>query len=264
MTSWRARKESAKAGGEVAGASAAVELDRVSKHFDGVAAVDQLSLAVAPGRIFGLLGPNGAGKTTTIRMMLGIIVPDSGKVRMFGAPLGRRTLNRAGYLPEERGLYGKMTVRENLVFFARLSGLEALSAARCVAQWTERLEVGDRLNHPVETLSKGLAQKVQFIAAVIHDPEFIVMDEPFIGLDPVNVNQLKRVLVELARHGRTVLFSTHRMDQVEQLCDSICLMNRGCAVVQGSLREIKSGYGGQGASLEEIFIELVGRQTGDG
>ncbi|HKN09469.1 MAG TPA: ATP-binding cassette domain-containing protein [Pseudomonadota bacterium] len=222
--------------------TASIELRHVSKRYDGVTAVDDLSFEVAPGRIFGLLGPNGAGKTSTLRMMLGIMLADSGTVRMFGEELGRRNLRRAGYLPEERGLYGKMTVRENLSFFAQLSGLDGGQAGRKAQAWCERLGIHDRLDSKVDELSKGMQQKIQFAAAVIHDPEFIVMDEPFTGLDPVNVNELKNVLIEFRAQGRTIVFSTHRMDQVEQLCDSICLIDRGRCVVQGGVREIKSRY----------------------
>ncbi len=228
----------------------AIELDHVSKRYDGLIAVDDLSFGVVPGRVFGLLGPNGAGKTSAIRMMLGIIAPDSGAVRMFGAPLGRRSLRRAGYLPEERGLYAKMTVRDNLVFFGRLSGLDAAQARQKSQAWGARLGLDDRLDDKVEELSKGLQQKIQFIAAVIHDPEFIVMDEPFTGLDPVNVSQLRNVLTEFRRQGRAMLLSTHRMDQVEQLCDSICLINRGRSVLQGSLREIKSRHAARCVEME--------------
>ncbi len=228
----------------------AIELDHVSKQYDGVKAVDEVSLAVAPGRIFGLLGPNGAGKTSTIRMMLGIMIPDSGVVRMFGAPLGRRSLGKAGYLPEERGLYAKMTVRENLVFFGQLYGLDAADARGKAEAWSERLGIDSRLDDRVEELSKGMQQKIQFIATVIHDPAFIVMDEPFTGLDPINVNQLKRVLTDLRAEGRAIVFSTHRTDQIEQLCDSLCLMNQGRSVLQGSVREIRSGYGQHFVQIE--------------
>lgn len=220
-----------------------IELDQVCKHYERVSAVEDLSLAISPGQVFGLLGPNGAGKTSTIRMMLGIIPPDSGAARMFGSRLTRRSLRRSGYLPEERGLYGKMTVRDNLVFFARLSGLDAATARHKSEAWSERLGLGDRLDQRLDQLSKGMQQKVQFIAAVAHDPELIVMDEPFTALDPVNVNQLRHVLMELRTQGRAIAFSSHRMDQVEQLCDSICLINRGRCVLQGSLREIKSAHG---------------------
>jgi ABC-2 type transport system ATP-binding protein len=224
------------------GVTAAIELDHVVKRYDGTTAVNDLSLAVAPGNILGLLGPNGAGKTSTIRMMLGIMIPDAGVVRMFGVPLGRRSLREAGYLPEERGLYAKMTVRENLVFFGQLAGLDAAGARRSAEAWCERLSINSRLDDRVGELSKGMQQKIQFITSVIHDPAFIVLDEPFTGLDPINVHQLRSVLNDLRTKGKAIVFSSHRTDQIEQLCDSVCLMNRGRSVLQGTVREIKSGY----------------------
>src|ERR1700692_1447122 len=212
-----------------------LELDRVTKAYDEFVAVDELSLQIPEGEIFGLLGPNGAGKTSTIRMMIGITAPDSGDIDIFGAPLTRRTLHRVGYLPEERGLYRRMTVRDNLIFLGRLAGLSTASANDRIRAWSERLETSDWLGRRVEELSRGMQQKIQFIAALLHDPDLIVMDEPFAGLDPVNTMQLKDVLVGLPAAGKTILFSTHRMDQVEKLCDSICLVNRGKSVLQGSL-----------------------------
>ena len=220
-----------------------VELTRVRKSYGGFVAVDDLTFAISSGQIFGLLGPNGAGKTSTIRMMIGITAPDSGDINIFGAPLTRRTLHRVGYLPEERGLYRRMTVRDNLVFLAQLAGLSIASAHEKIRAWSERLETSDWLGRRVEELSKGMQQKIQFVAALIHDPDLIVMDEPFAGLDPVNSMQLRDVLIALRSEGKTILFSTHRMDQVEKLCDSICLIDRGKSVLQGSLNEIKSGYG---------------------
>jgi ABC-2 type transport system ATP-binding protein len=230
--------------------AATVELERVTKSYNGFLAVDALSFAIAPGQIFGLLGPNGAGKTTTIRMMIGIIVPDSGAIRIFGAAPTRATLRRVGYLPEERGLYRRMTVRENLVFLGELRGLHAADALARSRTWTERLGIGEWLDHRLEELSKGMQQKVQFIAALLHDPEFIVMDEPFAGLDPLNANHLKDVLVDLKIRGHTILFSTHRMDQVEKLCDAICLVDRGRAVLAGGLREIKARWGERFVQIE--------------
>ena len=220
-----------------------VELSRVRKSYGGFVAVDELTFAIPSGQIFGLLGPNGAGKTSTIRMMIGITAPDSGEIHIFGAPLTRRALHRVGYLPEERGLYRRMTVRDNLVFLAQLAGLSVASALERIRAWSERLETADWLGRRVEELSKGMQQKVQFIAALLHDPDLIVMDEPFAGLDPVNSMQLRDVLMALREEGKTILFSTHRMDQVEKLCDAICLIDRGKSVLQGSLNEIKSGYG---------------------
>ena len=220
-----------------------VEMTRVRKSYGGHVAVDDLTFAISPGQIFGLLGPNGAGKTSTIRMMIGIIGPDAGTVRLFGTPLSRATLGRVGYLPEERGLYRRMTVRQNLVFLARLAGLSVATATDRIRAWSERLETTDWLHLRVEELSKGMQQKIQFIAALLHDPELVVMDEPFAGLDPINSIQLRDVLLSLRAEGKTILFSTHRMDQMEKLCDSICLLDRGKSVLQGGLNEIKSSYG---------------------
>ncbi len=221
----------------------AVELLEVRKSYGGYAAVDGISFAIPPAHIFGLLGPNGAGKTSTIRMMIGITSPDSGVVRVFGEPFRRRVLRRVGYLPEERGLYRRMTVGANLIFLGRLAGLSIATAKERIDAWTRRLEIADWVDRRVDELSKGMQQKIQFIAALLHDPDLIVMDEPFAGLDPVNTIQLKDVLMGLRAAGKSILFSTHRMDQVEKLCDSICLMNRGKAVLQGSLSEVKASNG---------------------
>ncbi|HYL60928.1 MAG TPA: ATP-binding cassette domain-containing protein [Candidatus Acidoferrales bacterium] len=220
-----------------------VELERIRKSYGGYVAVDDLSLSISPGQIFGLLGPNGAGKTSTIRMMIGITEPDAGVVRIFGAPISRAALMRVGYLPEERGLYRRMTVRANLEFLGQLAGLSIATSDQRMEAWAERLEIVDWLERRVEELSKGMQQKIQFIAALLHEPELIVMDEPFAGLDPVNSMQLKDVLLSLKTIGKSILFSTHRMDQVEKLCDSICLIDRGRAVLTGGLSDIKSSYG---------------------
>lgn len=221
----------------------AVELDQARKSFDGVVAVNDLTLSIPRGQIFGLLGPNGAGKTSAIRMMIGITRPDRGEVRLFGAPLTREALGRVGYLPEERGLYRRMTVRENLTFLGQLAGLRGAEARDRGRVWMDRLELAGWFDRRIEELSKGMQQKVQFVAAILHAPDFIVMDEPFGGLDPINANDLKEILLELKGQGRTVVLSTHRMDQAEKLCDSICLMNAGHSVRSGSLRQIKSDYG---------------------
>ncbi|MGA7620087.1 ABC transporter ATP-binding protein, partial [Candidatus Binatus sp.] len=183
------------------------------------------------------------GKTSTIRMMIGITAPDSGCVRIFGQPFRRRALRRVGYLPEERGLYRRMTVGDNLVFLGRLVGLSVATSRERIDAWARRLEIADWIDRRVEELSKGMQQKIQFIAALLHDPDLIVMDEPFAGLDPLNTMQLKDVLVGLRTAGKSILFSTHRMDQVEKLCDSICLIDRGKSVLQGSLSEVKAGNG---------------------
>ncbi|MDP9267858.1 MAG: ATP-binding cassette domain-containing protein [Acidobacteriota bacterium] len=221
----------------------AVELKAVRKSYDQFVAVDDLSFAIPAGEIFGLLGPNGAGKTSTIRMMLGITIPDAGEVLLFGEKFRRALLHRVGYLPEERGLYRKMKVGDHLIFLAELTGLDRPEAARRARQWCERMEIAGWIEKKVEELSKGMQQKIQFVATILHDPEFIVMDEPFAGLDPVNSKLLLDVLLELKQKGKTILFSTHRMDTVERLCDSICLINRGKAVLVGDLKQIKGRYG---------------------
>jgi ABC-2 type transport system ATP-binding protein len=230
--------------------AATVTLDRVTKSYGGAVAVDQLSLTIPSGQMFGLLGPNGAGKTSTIRMLVGITMPDAGSVRIFEKPLDRAALSRIGYLPEERGLYRRMKVSENLTFLGELHGLSPRETlARCRG-WAERLDIADGLARKVEELSKGMQQKIQFIAALINDPEFILMDEPFSGLDPIATNELKDILLELKNAGRTILFSTHQMAQVERLCDSICLMNGGRAILQGDLRDIKARAGKRSIQIE--------------
>jgi ABC-2 type transport system ATP-binding protein len=227
-----------------------IELDQVRKSYDSFVAVDDLSFAIEPGTVFGLLGPNGAGKTSTIRMMIGITAPDAGAISVFGKPFERKTLEKIGYLPEERGLYKKMKVVDQLVFLAELHGVDAANARRKAVDWCERLEIGEKLHSKVEELSKGMQQKIQFIAALLHDPDFVIMDEPFYGLDPVNATLLKDVLLEMKRQGKTILFSTHRMDQVEKLCDTICLINRGRSVLQGNLKQLKARYGKNNVQIE--------------
>ena len=227
-----------------------VELKNVSKAYGSFVAVDDLSFSIAPGTVFGLLGPNGAGKTSTIRMMIGIILPDSGEVRLFGELFRREHLERIGYLPEERGLYKRMKVLDHLVLLGRLHGLDAAAAKRKAESWCERLEIASWTQKKVEELSKGMQQKIQFIAALMHEPDFIIMDEPFTGLDPVNTALLKNVIMELKQAGKSVLFSTHQMEQVERMCDSILLIDRGKAVLHGELREVKSRYGRDTVLLE--------------
>jgi ABC-2 type transport system ATP-binding protein len=223
--------------------SAAVELNNVRKCYGDFVAVEGLSLSIKPAGIYGLLGPNGAGKTSTIRMIMGIIVPDSGQIAVFGEPLSRAHMDRFGYLPEERGLYKKMKVLDHLVFLGRLKGLSSAEAATRSKTWCERFELSGWLDKKVEELSKGMQQKVQFIAAILHDPRLIILDEPFSGLDPANAVVLKDVMLELAKAGKTILFSTHRMDSAERLCQSICLINHGRIVLEGDLSEVKASYG---------------------
>ena len=219
-----------------------VKFAGVTKAYENKIAVRNLDLAIEAGQMFGLLGPNGAGKTSSIRMMMGITLPDSGRIELFGRPFERKSLEQVGYLPEERGLYKKMKVIDQLVFFGELHGLApALATAQSIA-WAERLEIADALEKKTEELSKGMQQKIQFIGSILHNPGLIVMDEPFSGLDPVNAALLERTLLELKNEGKAILFSTHRMDQVEKLCDSICLINSGESVLSGTVREIKGRY----------------------
>jgi ABC-2 type transport system ATP-binding protein len=219
-----------------------VELNKIRKVYDTKVAVEGLSLSIGAGTMFGLLGPNGSGKTSSIRMMIGMTVPDSGSVSLFGKPFDRSSLHRVGYLPEERGLYKKMKVLDQLIFLGQLHGLsEATARSRSLA-WCERMEITEAIDKKTEELSKGMQQKIQFIAALLHEPELIIMDEPFSGLDPVNATLLMDTLVSLRGEGKAILFSTHRMDQVEKLCDAIALISRGQLLLSGSMREVKSAY----------------------
>jgi len=230
-----------------------VELDRISKAYDTKIAVEDLSLRIEPGTMFGLLGPNGAGKTSSIRMMIGVTLPDSGTVTLFGAPFARKALTRVGYLPEERGLYKKMKVIDQLIFMGQLHGLDAATANTRARQWAERLQIADSVEKKTEELSKGMQQKIQFIATLLHDPDLIIMDEPFSGLDPVNAILLQDTLLELKAKGKAILFSTHRMDQVEKLCDAISLVNHGTVVLSGTMREVKSRY-----ERNRVIVEFEG------
>jgi ABC-2 type transport system ATP-binding protein len=230
-----------------------VELAGVTKAYESKVAVRDLSLSIEAGQMFGLLGPNGAGKTSSIRMMMGITLPDSGQVKLFGKPFERKSLERTGYLPEERGLYKKMRVQEQLVFFGELHGLSAEVARKRALDWAKRLEIDEVMGKKTEELSKGMQQKIQFIGSLLHDPGLIVMDEPFSGLDPVNAKLLERTLLELKDEGKAIVFSTHRMDQVEKLCDSICLIDKGVAVLAGRVREIKSRY-----ERNHVVVEFQG------
>ena len=228
----------------------AVELRGVTKRYDEFVAVDHLSFEIREGSVFGLLGPNGAGKTSTIRMMMGITLPDEGDVFFFGQHFERRHLERIGYMPEERGLYKKMKIIDHLVFLGQLKGLAEAEARRRSLDWAEKMGIADWMKNKVEELSKGMQQKIQFIATLLHDPPLIIMDEPFSGLDPANAVQLKDVLIELKKSGKTILFSTHRMDTVERLCDTICLVDHGRPVLMGELKQIKSSYGKNSVQVE--------------
>jgi ABC-2 type transport system ATP-binding protein len=222
----------------------ALRLDHVSKSFDGTRAVDDLSLRVPQGSIFGFLGPNGSGKTTTLRMVLKIILPDSGHIRVLGTEMTDEERARIGYLPEERGLYRRMTVIDHLLFLGSVYGLSPTEARRRARAWLERFEAGDWERRKIEELSRGMQQKIQFVATILHDPELIILDEPFTGLDPVNVELLESVMLELHRRGRTIIFSTHMMEKVEKTCDSICLIDKGRLLLAGELATIRQRYGG--------------------
>lgn len=225
-------------------------IDHIYKSFKDIHAVQDLSLELPPGVIFGLLGPNGAGKTTTIRMIMDIIIPDRGKILINGKSNSREQLDQVGYLPEERGLYRKMKIGELLSFFAELKGMKHAQSRSQIKSWLERFELSDRINKKAEELSKGNQQKLQFIATIIHQPRLIILDEPFAGLDPLNVELIKEIMLEQQRNGATIIFSTHMMEQVEKLCDSICLINEGKAVLSGELKQIKRRFGRNSIRME--------------
>lgn len=217
-------------------------LDKVVKTYGDFTAVDQISLAVERGEIYGLLGGNGAGKTTTMRMVLGIIRPDGGQIRWKENAYTGELTRVMGYLPEERGLYPKIKVNEQIIYLAKLRGIGAKDAERNLKQWLEKFQVPEYYDKKVEELSKGNQQKIQFIAAVIHNPEILVLDEAFSGLDPVNVELLKKSVKELRDQGTSILFSTHRMEHVEELCEHITIMHKSKTVLQGKLKEIKNSF----------------------
>ena len=220
-----------------------VKLDRVFKTFGNFTAVKDLSLTVRAGRVFGLLGPNGAGKTTTIRMMVNITAPDSGSIELFGRKIDSELQNRIGYLPEERGLYRRMKVVDQLKFFAELKNVRGKLIETKIDEWLARVKLSEWKNKRSMELSKGMQQKIQFVTAVLHDPELLILDEPFSGLDPINAELLKEIVIDLKRSGKTIIFSTHQMEVAEKICDDICLINRAEKVLEGSLRELKRSFG---------------------
>lgn len=217
----------------------AVRLDRVTRRFGGHTAVADLDLEVPAGSIYGLLGPNGSGKTTSIRMILGILLPDEGKVELLGAPPDVHRAARVGYLPEERGVYRKMRVLDFLVFLGEIRGLPRPTARERAVDWLGRLGLEEWAGRRVEDLSKGMQQKVQFVGTVLHQPELLILDEPFSGLDPINQDVLEGIVRELRDRGTTILFSTHLMDHAERLCDRVCLISRSRKVLDGDLRSLK-------------------------
>jgi ABC-2 type transport system ATP-binding protein len=247
-------------------------VDHVTKRFGDFTAVNDLSLQVHRGRVFGLIGPNGAGKTTTIRMIVNITVPDSGGIELFGQPMSSQLQDRIGYLPEERGLYRKMKVGEQLRFFAELKNVRGKDADERINKWLAKLQLTDWKNKHAKDLSKGMQQKVQFITAVIHDPDLLILDEPFSGLDPVNVELMKQTILEKKAEGKTIILSTHQMEIAEKLCDDVCMINRSHKVLDGKLREIRRSFsrnavelqitGGDGV-LEDASLVANIRESGD-
>ena len=234
----------------------AIELRNVRKAYEGHVAVDELSLVVPTGSVFGLLGPNGAGKTTSIRMMMDILAPDRGEVHLFGRPRESGDGRRIGYLPEERGLYRKMAVEEQLLFLAALNGVPSSRAKPLVRDWLEKVELSSWAKKKVETLSKGMQQKIQLVATVLHEPELLILDEPFSGLDPINQGLFRDLIVEFRKKGRTILFSTHVMEHAERLCDTIALVAKGRVILAGPLAQIKRERGSR--SVEATFARPPG------
>ena len=230
-----------------------LKLNRIRKAYDGKVAVDDLSLDVPAGSIYGIIGPNGAGKTTTIRMIMDIIAPDSGEILIEGKKPGNDFKNNVGYLPEERGLHKKMTLEEVIVFFAELKGANRKEIYSDIDPWLKRMSLSEYRNRKVEELSKGMQQKLQFVTTMIHKPKLIILDELFSGLDPINIELIKNILLEEKRRGTTILFSTHVMEQAEKLCDYICLINKGKKVLDGRMAEIKTRFG-----TDTIQVEMEG------
>ncbi len=247
-----------------------LNVEMVSKTFTTVRAVDGISFSAKPGEIMGLIGPNGAGKSTTIRMIMNIIAPDSGSIRFNGVPLSEPLKNHIGYLPEERGLYKKVKVSEMLRYLGALKGMDKHAAKRAAETWLERFELSDWRDRKIEELSKGMAQKLQFIGTIIHDPDLVLFDEPFSGLDPVFQDLLLESILEMKERGKTILFSTHIMEHAEKICDRILLIQKGKEIASGSVAELKTRYGdntvqieydGDASFLSELpFVESVDKR----
>ena len=233
-----------------------LRVEKVTKRFGDFTAVDDLSFNVSAGRVFGFLGPNGAGKTTTIRMIVGITAPDEGKIELFGQKMSSNLQDKIGYLPEERGLYKKMKVQDQLRYFAALKDVSTKEADQRIDFWLDRMKLSEWKTKKTSDLSKGMSQKIQFIATVLHDPDLLILDEPFSGLDPVNVEFLIEVVAELKAQHKTIIFSTHLMETAERLCDDIILINKSRKVVGGTLRQIKESY-----SKNMIALRAVGGEN---
>lgn len=238
-----------------------LKIENIVKQYADHKALDDVSLEIEQGRIFGLLGPNGAGKTSLIRIINQITAPDEGRIFINGEPLNPSHINTIGYLPEERGLYKKMEIGEQMIYLARLKGLSKKDAIERCNYWFERMEMQTWWKKKVEDLSKGMQQKVQFVATVIHRPELIILDEPFSGFDPINAEVIKNEILELNKAGATIIFSTHRMESVEQLCDSIALINKSKKILDGRLKDIKNSYRSNTFKIEYIGEELSFENT---
>jgi ABC-2 type transport system ATP-binding protein len=226
-----------------------LEVNNLTKRFNGITAVDKATFSVTEGAVFGLIGRNGAGKTTTIRMMLNIYFPDEGEVLFKGTKIEQNFKDSVGYLPEERGLYKKMKVLDMLLFLAELKGKKGSEVNKSALEYLERFDLADRKNSKVEDLSKGNQQKIQFISTILHDPDFLIFDEPFSGLDPINTNLLKEIILEMKNKGKVVIFSTHLMEFAEKMCDSIAMIDKGKIILNGKLSEIKQKYASKNVSL---------------
>jgi ABC-2 type transport system ATP-binding protein len=247
-----------------------LEARNLKKYFATQKAVDDISFDVAPGSIFGLLGPNGAGKTTLIRMITGIFFPDSGALRFEGKPFDpMKDIERIGYMPEERGLYKKMKIGEQALYLAQLKGLSKSEAIRLIKEWFVKLEMESWWNKKVEDLSKGMSQKLQFVTTVVHNPKLIILDEPFSGLDPVNSNVIKDEIFNLAKNGATIIFSTHRMEQVEEICDHIILVNKGKKILDATVKDAKQqfkeglfriGFDGEPPGVEHPSYSIIKKE----
>ena len=234
-----------------------LSIRNIVKQYAGHTALSDVSLEVENGKIFGLLGPNGAGKTSLIRIINQITAPDSGEVFFNGEKLNQSHINRIGYMPEERGLYKKMEIGEQMIYLARLKGLSRDEAIKRLKRWFIKLEIESWWNKKIEELSKGMQQKAQFVSTVVHEPDLIILDEPFSGFDPVNAELIKDEILELNRKGSTIIFSTHRMESVEELCDSIALLNQSKKILDGKVKDIKNSY-----RNETYLIEYTGNQLG--
>jgi len=219
-----------------------IEIKNVTKKFNGVTAVDNLSFIAESGKIYGFLGPNGAGKTTTIRMIMGIIKPDSGEIKVFGDKISEQNKGQIGYIPEERGLYKKYKVIDLLMYFARLKGMNYTEASKNIDIWLDKVNLKDRANNKIEELSKGMQQNIQLIVSLINDPNLVILDEPFVGLDPINARNMKDIILKLKESGKTIIFSTHQMNEAERLCDHIFLINKGKKLIDSPISEVKKKY----------------------